>query len=176
MIQPDDGVVYSAWDGQVEFVIEPYVNMFSLITLDQIKSAVPEHADFENVARLAFNDFGEFMASTIDIRFNLKDDAPPMLRRLEAFWTGRTRNWAEDWQTFIRMNNADIRQEWWNALNNVSNPAAAAPPELATPLPDLDVLEGIPDDAPLSENGRPLNGASSKSSLRKRKVSKVGVQ
>lgn len=176
MIHSDDGVLYSAWDGQVEFIIEPYVNMLSYITFEQIRAAIPDYLSFGNIEGAAFDDFCEFTAATIDIRFHLKDDAPPMLKRLEVYWAGRTRNWVEDWQAFIRTHNLDIRTEWWKALNSVTNPAIAAPAALATPLPDGEALDNLPDDSPLSKPGKGLNARSFKSSTRKRKQTEARTQ
>lgn len=166
-----DGIVYAAWDGQVKFIVEPYVNMLSLITLEQIKAAIPEHTGFGSIEALVFTDFYEFMTSTQAVEFALKDDAPPMLKRLQTFWEAscqHERSWPDLWRLFVQTMNTDIREQWWKALNNVINPAVAAPPELATPLPDNpDDLEGIPDDAPLSVSGKPSKGKRSTSSRRR---------
>lgn len=165
-----DGVVYAAWDGQVKFVVEPYVNMLSLITLEQIKAAIPEHTGFGSIETLVFTDFYEFMTSTQAIEFALNDDAPPMLKRLQVFWEAsrqHERNWPDLWRLFVQTLNTDIREQWWKALNNVINPAVAAPPELATPLPEGEELEKLDDDAPLSVSGKPSKRKRSTSSQRR---------
>lgn len=174
-----DGVVYAAWDGQVRFIIEPYVNMLSIITLEQIKAAIPEHTGFGSVERLVFTDFSEFMTFTQTVEFALKEDAPPMFKRLQVFWEASRaadRDWRALWHLFLQTLNTDIREQWWKALNNVINPAVAAPPELAKPLPEGEELDNLPEDSPLSVSGKPSKRKPSTSSRRKDKQSVSAVQ
>jgi hypothetical protein len=124
---------YSAFGGQVVFHMLTYRALRMGIVLDELERAFP--AIFEARTGKQYKQILAFIVSfgrTLDIEFNLKDDAPDDLVDFRDWWTYilPKGDYRAAYQIYTACVSEDIANAWAEAVEATNAPSPSAPVEL----------------------------------------------